>query len=508
MIKGLWTSSEFKNNTQSKSIFGKRKKALIAIELALDEAHKATEEDALLWLYFVEKASNEWIKSHPNTSATPSKGKKTSNRRKGIESLLRQIKTKREQLYKISPEERQRQQDITSQYETSNKDLNIAPGNKDPRGMKGRAAFHQELLEKTIERATALGHSKNDFNTEQLGFLAAKAALKIDSVIDKKKHTACQIEALRILCAMLGKNRTLATQFEASGVEVVVVPADRPMTDLPEFSSLKGVSISQGSGGARTWDPTRGVGGLVVGPKMYVAVTEENLLGTAVGPAVSAIGGGCYANCYSTTSHEFAHGIHMSTAMTALQKQAITSSFIKKKRVSIDAAYDRLIVDDPTFTPSQPSLDALFSQEWVDGPRRKQTPLATPKLYWVFKGSDYAKDASGAHFRYSSRYDLQDCYAAFDEREYFAQCVNAYLGANGGNDPYTNRPRQNGQVWVRANEENTMVNLLDELFSAGTTNAYAKSQLENTNDSGVDVQTVGDYIKAKVAEVKAQKAAI
>lgn len=503
MIQGIWTSSEFKANTQSRSVFGRRKEALIAIDLVLDEAHAAPAEDALRWLYFIEKACKEWIESHPHTSATPSRGKKTSNRRKGIEALLRQIKTKSEELYRVSPEEVQRRQRITSQYETSDKDLNIAPGNKDPRVMKGRAAFHQELLEKTIERAKALGHAKDDFNTEQLGFLAAKATLKVDSVIDEKKRAACQTEALRILCAMLGKNRTLARQFEATGVEVVVVPADRPMTDLPEFASLKGQAINQDSGTARTWDPTRGVGGLVVGGKMYVAVTEENLLGTTVGPAVSAIGGGCYAQQYSTTSHEFAHGIHMSTAMTDAQKRTITNCFDKKKRVRIDAKNDRLIVDDHTFPPTQRALDQLFSKEWVDGPRRKSVPLPRPKLYWVWKGSGYTD------FRYSSNYELQDCYAAFDDREYFAQCVNAYLGANGGNDPYTGRPRRNGQAWVRTNEEREMVRLLDELLSAGVTNAYAKAQIEDTNvDDGVDEQTVADYIKMRVARVKTIKKAM
>jgi hypothetical protein len=120
-----------------------------------------------------------------------------------------------------------------------------------------------------------------------------------------------------------------------------------------------------------------------------------------------------------------------------------------------------------------------------------------PRHYLVARGSAYVMAPDGSNFLYASNYELQDCYAAFDEREYFAQCVNAYLGANGGSDPYTARPRHNGEAWVRSNEDPAMVQLLDELFSAGTTNAYAKAQIEDTNvDDGVDVLTLADHLRA------------
>ena len=415
-------------------------------------------------------------------------------------------------MYSASPKDMGQRAMVTSLYETSDLDLKIAPGNKDPRTMKGRAAFHQELLERTIQRAEELGHDKEDFNTEQIGFLAAKSILKVDSVIDKGKRGACKVEAMRILCAMLGKNRALAQQFEATGVEVVVVPADRPMTDLDEFSTLKDVAISQESGSARTWNETRGVGGLTVtkdgNTKVYVAVTEENLLGTGVGEAVTAVGGGCYAAQYSTTSHEFAHGIHKSSAMTQQQKNTIKNCFDRKKKVRIDAANNRLIVDDRTFGVSQVSLDQLFNKEWVDGKRMKQAPAPGGKQYFVWSmalnGYVMNPPPGGGHFRYACNHELQDCYAAFDEFEYFAQCANAYLGANGGTDPYTRRPRHNGEAWIRANEEPEMVRLLDELFSAGPTNHYGMAQLENTNveDDGVDEPTVADYIRKQVTRAK------
>ncbi|GJM45633.1 MAG: hypothetical protein DHS20C21_24750 [Gemmatimonadota bacterium] len=508
MIQGLWTKSEFQANTRSQSVFGRRKKALRAIEVALDQGHAAPSTEAGNWLYVIERTCANWIDSHPYTSAIPVQGKKTSNRRKGIETLLGQIQTIYKTRYGATPEQDQRRQQVTSQYETSAKDLNIAPGDKDPRTMKGRAAFHQELLEKTAARAEALGHEKGDLNTEQIGYLAAKAVLKVDSVIDKKKQSACRVEALRVLSAMLGKNRELATRFEATGIEVVVVPANRPMTDLPEFASLKDVAINQDGGTPRLWNETRGVGGLSVGGKMYVAVTEENLLGTGVGPAVAAVGGGCYAARYSTTSHEFAHGIHMSAAMSAEHKATIRASFNRRKGVRIDAANNRIIIDDASVAATQQSLDKVFSREWVDGPRRKLAQLPAPKLYFVWKGPGYVMNPPPAdrHFQYSSLFELQDCYAAFDEREYFAQSANAYLGANGGNDPYTGRPRHNGHQWITANESPEMVRLLNDLFSAGSTHAYGRAQADGTNvDDGVDELTVADYIKMRVAKIKTQK---
>ena len=510
MINGIWTSGTFKANTISKSTFGSRKGLLIEIDKLLEKAHVSSDDEALLPnLYAIDKACQAWLDAHPLTASKPEKGKKLSARRQGIEVLLDQISKKRAELYKIPQSTLNQRKAITDLYESSTTQLNVAPGGQDPRTLKTRAAFHQELLDKTIEQAIKLGHDKNAFNTEQLGFLSAKSSLKVDSVLDSSKKKACYVEAIRILTAMLGKNRELAKRFESTGIEVVVVPADRPMTDLPEFAPLKGVGIAQQSSSvSRGWDSTRGAGGLVVGAKMYVAITEENLLGTDVDAKLKTIGGGCYACQYSTSSHEFAHSLHLSDATTLAQKQAITRSFEKKKKVRIDSANDRLFIDDPLFVPSQHTLDALFSQEWVDGPRRSLTRLSNPKDYWVWlsKAQKYATNPDGSYLMYKSDYELQDCYAAFDEREYFAQCTNAYLGANGGNDPYTSRPRNNGEAWIRNHEEPEMVKLLDELYSSGTTTAFSKSHLEGTNrDDGVDVTTISDYIKGHVAKVKTNK---
>ena len=499
MISGIQTSDEFKRHTRSTSRFGRRKGLLVEIDKRIDKAHVLPAEEVLMCLHDIEAVCNAWIDVHPLTTVLQEKGKKLSNRRKGIEALIEQIKKKRQALYKISDSDLKKKKDVTDLYERSSKELSVTSDNKDPRTLKKRAAFHQELLEQTIEKAKALGHLKNDFNTEQLGFISAKSCLKVDYVVDKSKQQACYVEAIRILSAMLGKNRALALLFESTGIEVVVVPADRPMTDLPEFLSLKGVPICQSSSTiSRTWDQPRGTGGLSIGSKMYVAITEENLLGTNVDAKVKAIGGGCYASHYSTSSHEFAHSLHLSDATTPAQKQVITRCFNNKKKIIIDAANARINIDDPIFTASQHALDAYFNKEWTDGQRKHLVRLAAPKQYWVFNMKNYAYEtkSDGTYLMYESYHELQDCYAAVDELEYFAQCTNAYLGANSGKDPYTSRPRNNGEAWIRKNEDPEMVRLLDELYSSGISNAFGKSLIDGANhDDGVDVITISDYIK-------------
>lgn len=382
-----------------------------------------------------------------------------------------------------------------------------APGEADdPRIAKGRAGFQQELLEATIRQARKLNHVDDDLNVEQVGYLAAKVALKVDAVLDPQSRQRCTAEAMRVLCAMLGKNRELATAFSATGVEVVVVPADRPMTDLVEFSSLKGVNIVQGSApNSRTWDSTRGVGGLVVGSTVYVAITEENLLGgVTTGAALPA--GACYATRYSTTAHEFAHALHQ-RALTATQKATITAAYqAATQQIRIEqhhgAHYLRIpasmVMTGPALTNR---LNQIFSRQFADGPRRKPGP--SQRVYRVIRDTtaDWLKmPGSATDYLYTPNAELQNCYAAFDEREYFAQAVNCYLGANGGSDPYTGQPRNNGEAWLRAHEEPQLVQLLDTLFAAGPS-AYAKAQLPDTNvaEPSTLVTTIQDYIAQRRA---------
>ncbi len=60
------------------------------------------------------------------------------------------------------------------------------------------------------------------------------------------------------------------------------------------------------------------------------------------------------------------------------------------------------------------------------------------------------------------------CYAASHVEEYFAQVSCCWLEANGGSDPYTGKPRQNRQDWVRNNEPRPIVDLLERLYGSAT----------------------------------------
>ena len=223
---------------------------------------------------------------------------------------------------------------------------------------------------------------------EEFGRAAAILQLIVPAgVVDAE---AARTEALRILSAQLGGSKEFARRAIDSTVDVVIVPRDTLMTDLPQFASLKGQKTSDN----REWEPVRGVGGVGLNGRMYTAVTEENLLGvdctaTFNGNPVS----GTYAKGYSTSSHEYAHALHL-TVMNASEKATVKTAYDARKVKSLAE-------------PDAPDM-------WVDG--------------------------------------REGCYASTNEFEFFAQLSNAYLGTNAGTDPTTNDPRHNGKTYVETNE--------------------------------------------------------
>lgn len=352
---------------------------------------------------------------------------------------------------------------------------------------KARAAFHQELLAKTIEiRKKQADYREEDLNPEQIGYIHANAILKVAHITDPAKKQAAKVEALRILSMMLGKSPTLAQKFTSAGFEVVIVPADTPFTSLPEFraspslvNQVTGVAVSiseNTSGPARTWAETRGMGGIEIGGKIYVAVTEENLVGGATSGAALAAHGACYAAQYSTTAHEFAHTIHLH-AMDARQKQVIVDCYkrrlkgivvgsdgtVKCGTADVDSNLTGKVNPGPIATTYQ--IKSALEVEWVDGPRLHAAPW--PQEYDIrFKNALGAAVMQGTAERsFKSRFAPVTNYASSNAREYWAQLVSAYLGCNGGTDPYTGRARHNSRVWIMNNEEPAICNLLDEIFS-------------------------------------------
>ncbi len=227
---------------------------------------------------------------------------------------------------------------------------------------------------------------------------------------------------------MLQDPETAAALLKA-GASVHVVPRDVEMTDVGPLKEFKGDHFGGASGEGRGLDDARGSGGL------HTAITEENLRGvtTTIGADEH------YTDGYSTTTHEFAHTIHLN-ALSEGDRQTITDSFTGRKE--LDALAQQKL-DDPGKKLSdsdQKKLDDFEQKKldpaarWPDGPR---------------KGSVDGIEADN----YSSR----------DELEYFAQATNSYLGTNHGTDPYTGHDRQNGPDWVRANAPE-LLPLLEKLY--------------------------------------------
>jgi hypothetical protein len=206
-------------------------------------------------------------------------------------------------------------------------------------------------------------------------------------------------EALRILTVQLG-NKAIARNTLDGDMQVVIIPRDKLLTDVDQFASLAGTKTFDG----RAWETVRGVG-----YGSYVAITEENLLGgdctaTFEGNPVS----GAYAQGYSTSTHEIAHGLH-DNALEDSDRQIITDAYNVRKSAA-------------QASPNDPD-------QWVDG--------------------------------------REGCYASQTDHEFFAQLSNAYLGTNTGTDPNTGDPRHNGKNWVQTHEPEVYA-LLDRMYAGGS----------------------------------------
>ncbi|MEV7175321.1 hypothetical protein [Kitasatospora sp. NPDC093679] len=161
----------------------------------------------------------------------------------------------------------------------------------------------------------------------------AKTAAELLVHVDPRAERApsARQEAQQQIARMLQDPETAARLLK-NGADVVVVPKDVRMPDVPELNNLRGVHNNSSAGAGRGYDDMRGSGG------RHSAITEENLLGehTPIGH------GGHYEDGYSTTTHEFTHTVH---------------------RYGLDAHDQKLITD--TFNQKHGDPNAA----WPDGPR-------------------------------------------------------------------------------------------------------------------------------------------
>ncbi|MER6105171.1 hypothetical protein ABT115_23355 [Streptomyces sp. NPDC001832] len=271
---------------------------------------------------------------------------------------------------------------------------------------------------------------RDGLSAEDFAATAAPLLVRVPEGVERPVSARQEAEAQ--LLRMLGDPRT-TERLLTSGTRLIVVPRDRAMTSLDAFRHLKGARTDQ-----RALDTMRGVfaGG-------HTAATEENLLGETT----SVRGGGAYQDGYSTTTHEFAHAIHVK-GLSRADRQWIADVY-RAKVAQGEAA------------------------RWPDGPLR--APKADPG-----KGSDVTvgkAQEAGKDTNYSSHNEL----------EYFAQLSNAYLGTNTGRDPYTGQPRNNGADWVHRHDR-ALLPLLERLYGTRpqrvTANPFTATQAENETWAG------------------------
>ena len=271
----------------------------------------------------------------------------------------------------------------------------------------------QGTLDSLRKDKVFMDSSQSLMTAKEFGKLCAMLMLHVPAEVVNKD--AAKKEAIRITSIEMSGDKEVARNMVDADSIVVIIPMSKLLTDVDPFKDLKGVKTSAETGG-RTWDGIRGVD---MPSKKATAITEENLLG--IDPTASFKQGGVeqvgtYDKGYSTTTHEFAHGIH-------------SRGLKKEDKKTIKTAYDARKVL-ATAKPKDPDM-------WVDGP--------------------------------------EGCYASANDFEFFAQLANAFLGTNTGFDATTNNsitdetkkiPRNNGKDWVSSHEP-TVYTILDRVFAGG-----------------------------------------
>jgi hypothetical protein len=228
---------------------------------------------------------------------------------------------------------------------------------------------------------------REDLSLTEFVDVAARLLVHVDT---RARHPAqTRAEARRRLGRLLQDGAGLtADRLLKAGVQLLVIPTDVAMTDLPPFRSYQGRRAqATGTGAGRQRNEQRG---LQWGS--FIAVGEENFLGleTPIGHELHAPDG------YSIAEHEIAHAVH-EFALTAEERGLVQDVYAQKMAMGDSAV-------------------------WPDGKRLKVNGQ------WV------------------------DNYSAKNVFEFFSQISVTYLGTNFGTDPDTRQSRNNGPQWVEQNE--------------------------------------------------------
>ncbi|MGI5230635.1 hypothetical protein [Actinoallomurus sp. CA-142502] len=233
-------------------------------------------------------------------------------------------------------------------------------------------------------------------------FAAVAAQLMIEVPPAVHRPVTAHRAAHSILTRMLRYNPVVAQKL-AAGRQVVIIPRDRTLRSLPQFSDLP-----ERSAYGRPFDSVRG---LHRPDKGVLGVSEESLTGEL------GLVSGNYDTGYAVLSHEVAHAILSETSLY-VDPEGITA----RARIGVEESFE---------------AKKARGGQWPNG------PLTNPYR-------------SGRQ-NYSSR----------DYHEYFAELTNTWLGVNYGLDSETGLPANNGGDWVKKHEPAMVSFLEDVYGPAG-----------------------------------------
>lgn len=118
--------------------------------------------------------------------------------------------------------------------------------------------------------------------------------------------------------AEIGDRTDIQGRMTAAKVQVVIVPRDKRMTDLPQFAHLRNTCTVDG----RRWEEVRGSGGVTTPDGHFaVAVPEENLVNTGTGNDPYG--------AFNVGLHEFAHVLH-SKGLSQSDQAKITALYAQQ----------------------------------------------------------------------------------------------------------------------------------------------------------------------------------
>jgi hypothetical protein len=183
--------------------------------------------------------------------------------------------------------------------------------------------------ESTAHAPTA---SERAYGTPDPGVLAAeqrRVIAGVTVVAPAGAHADAIDRCAEFIQQEVGQNAYAQQHLQAARATIVIIPARTKMTDVAQFSSLKGQHTFDG----RDWSTVRGSGGTRAPDGSFaIGVAEENLI--SVKGVVST-----YAKNYSIGMHEFAHAVE-SKGMTPDQQSRLRQLYANHQKADPGDAKD------------------------------------------------------------------------------------------------------------------------------------------------------------------------